>query len=72
MEVINPGCKEKIFDEFAADISHLNNVSEFSANMEKILILRDEGVKLIPKAILTHIPFGHYKNFAFLLKDQWL
>ena len=63
MCVINPGCKEKIFNEFAADTSHLSNVSEFSANMDKILILGDEGIKLIPKALLTHVPVVSYKDF---------
>jgi len=68
MDVRDPGCKEKTFDELIAGASYLKNVSEFSADMYKILIPEDESVKLISKAILTNVPFGLYKNSYIFIK----
>jgi len=68
LETVAPGTGAVSFNEFVKDAVHITEVAAFDPNADKVYITGDEGVKLVPKSILTHVPYGPFNGSYVLIK----
>jgi len=69
-ECIRKNTKYGSVDEFLLNCVKLESANEYNFNIGDFCIDLDDGVKVIKKAIFTHIPIGPYDNlYCFAKRD---
>jgi len=70
LEAINDDNKPQTYREYISDAVILKSADDFTPEMAKAVASFEEGVKLVPKAVFTHIAYGPYNNQYVFVKRK--